>query len=75
MLRVDFRCYEETSVLVLATVVTLAAAQKIAGGPFVVNVTPRSATVVWIVHHPIASWSTAIRERATMCTVASSMPS
>src|SRR5437762_3375894 len=28
---------------------TIAAAQKIAGGPFVVNATPKSATLVWIV--------------------------
>ncbi|HUI57105.1 MAG TPA: metallophosphoesterase [Bryobacteraceae bacterium] len=35
--------------LLLITASVMAAAQKIAGGPFVVNVTPRTATVVWIV--------------------------
>jgi len=35
--------------LVLATASALAAAPKIAGGPFAVNVTSRTATVVWIV--------------------------
>jgi hypothetical protein len=36
-------------VLVLAGAQALAAADKIVGGPMVVNATPRSATVVWIV--------------------------
>ena len=35
--------------LLIASLATLAAAQKIAGGPFVVGVTPRTATVVWLV--------------------------
>jgi predicted phosphodiesterase len=35
--------------LLLAFAATLAAADKIIGGPFTVNVTTRSATVVWIV--------------------------
>lgn len=36
-------------ILVFAGAATLAAADKIIGGPMVVNPTPRSATVVWIV--------------------------
>ncbi len=35
--------------ILLAFAATLAAAEKIIGGPFTVNVTTRSATVVWIV--------------------------
>ena len=35
--------------LFLAFAANLAAADKIVGGPFTVNVTTRSATVVWIV--------------------------
>lgn len=35
--------------LILAFAATLAAADKMVGGPFTVNVTTRSATVVWIV--------------------------
>ena len=35
--------------LLIASLATLAAAQKIAGGPFVVGVTARTATVVWLV--------------------------
>ncbi len=38
-----------TILLLLAGAAGLCAAQKIAGGPFVVNATPKSATVVWIV--------------------------
>ena len=47
-------------VFLLAAAAALAAGEKIAGGPFVVNVTPRTATVVWIVQsdqatiHPAA---------------------
>src|ERR1017187_9807183 len=37
------------ALLFLASVATLAAGPKIAGGPFVVNVSRNSATVVWIV--------------------------
>jgi 3',5'-cyclic AMP phosphodiesterase CpdA len=35
--------------LICASTATLAAADKIVGGPMVVNATPRTATVVWIV--------------------------
>jgi hypothetical protein len=41
--------------LLAASVASLAAAQKIAGGPFVVNVTPRTATVVWLVENGVAT--------------------
>ena len=35
--------------LIFAGALTLIAADKVVGGPMVVNATPRSATVVWIV--------------------------
>ena len=34
---------------ILLATAAVAVAQKIAGGPFVVNVTPKTATIVWIV--------------------------
>ena len=36
-------------VLILSTVGLLAAAPKVIGGPVVVNVGPRAATIVWVV--------------------------
>src|ERR1700730_13632597 len=44
-----------TLLLLAATVASLAAAEKIAGGPFVVSVTPRTATVVWLVESGVAT--------------------
>ena len=41
--------------LLAITAATLAADQKIAGGPFVVNVTTRSATVVWLVESDVVT--------------------
>jgi hypothetical protein len=41
--------------MVLAGIVSLSGAQKIAGGPFVVHVGPRTATVVWIVESDAAT--------------------
>lgn len=44
--------------LVLACVISAVAAQEKAGGPFVVNVTSRTATVVWLVQSEAATFQT-----------------
>src|ERR1043165_7575851 len=61
---------------VLLAVAAIAAGQKIAGGPFVVRVTPKTATVVWIVESDQAllqapggaakSWPSLRVEKTTM---------